>query len=51
MWVGRRKGQTQMRGAKKQRDADGVKIEVKGAGVQKAEQKRNPQRKSARAAF
>lgn len=32
MWVGRRKGQAQVQGAKKQRDADSVKIGVKGEG-------------------
>lgn len=47
--MGRRKGQTEMRGAKKHRSADSVKIGAKSAD--RREQKREPQRKSAGAAL
>lgn len=46
MWVGRRKGQTQMKGAKKQRDADSVKMGVKGVEVQKEKNGKRNHRES-----
>lgn len=46
MWVGRRKGQTEVRGAKKQRGADSIKIGVKGAKVQKEQNRKGNHRES-----
>lgn len=46
MWVGRRKGQTEVRGAKKKRGADSIKIGVKGAEVQKEQNRKRNHRES-----